>query len=170
MLCGVDMNKVWKPLFEALHAGAQLIVGDLNEVQVASALAAKGGFFSTMLAGVACQPHSLLGDRRGMADARASSLPRALSLAWTLQCSLLVLECVPEIQGDLEVQQLLRQFALATGYRISQQVISLQHGWCTKRARWFCVLAAPLLGLCELKDLPVSNRSPACARCHARHP
>ena len=158
VLCGVDMNKAWGPLFAAFHSGAPLVVGDLGEVSVASTLASKGGFFATMLAGVACQPHSQLGDRKGMADDRSASLPRALSLAWTLQCTIVVLECVPEIQGDVEVQQLLRQFALTTGYRISQQVISLQNGWCTRRARWFCVLTAPLLGLCELQDFPVNDQ------------
>ena len=68
---------------------------------------------------------------------------------------MVVLECVVEIQQDKAVQDLLRAFALATGYRISQQVIRLQNAWCSRRDRWFCVLSAPVLGLCQLYDLPV---------------
>ena len=133
-------------------------LGILSDLHVASSLAAKGGFYATLLSGIACQPHSKLGDKGGMSDCRAESLPKTLNLAWNLQCPIVVLECVPEIQGDSEVQQLLRQFALATGYRISQQVLSLQNGWCNRRSRWFCVLTAPLLGLCELKDFPVFDQ------------
>ena len=29
VLCGVDWNKAWSPLFSALHDGASLVVGDL---------------------------------------------------------------------------------------------------------------------------------------------
>ena len=158
VLCGVDCNKAWSPLFSALHKGASLVVGDLSDLHVASSLAAKGGFYATLLSGIACQPHSKLGDKGGMSDCRAESLPKTLNLAWNLQCPVVVLECVPEIQSDAEVQQLLRQFALATGYRISQQVLNLQNGWCNRRSRWFCVLTAPLLGLCELKDFPIFDQ------------
>lgn len=44
VLCGVDMNKAWGPLFANFHSGAPLVVGDLSEVSVASTLASKGFF------------------------------------------------------------------------------------------------------------------------------
>ena len=70
VLCGVDCNKAWSPLFSALHKGASLVVGDLSDLHVASSLAAKGGFYATLLSGIACQPHSKLGDKGGMSDCR----------------------------------------------------------------------------------------------------
>lgn len=157
VLCGVDANKVWTTLFRELHDGASFEVGDLADPHVVQSLADKGGFHSVMLSGVSCQPHSRLGDGLGSKDARSMSLPKTLSLAWSLQCTMVVMECVPEIQQDTVVQEMLRAFAVATGYRISQQVIRLQNGWCSRRDRWFCVLSAPALGICQLRDLPTSK-------------
>eukprot|EP00435_Cladocopium_sp_Y103_P014672 s4718_g3.t1 len=88
--------------------------------RVLSALADVGGFNTIMLSGIACQPHSRAGDGHGMNDHRAQSLPKTLRLAWLLQCTMLVLECVPEIQKDVKAQEMLRKFANATGAALSE--------------------------------------------------
>ena len=64
-----------------------------------------------------------------------------------MQSACIVLECTPAIMQDREAQNIIRQFAAATGYRVSQSLIQLSRAWCSRRERWFGLFCAPLLGI-----------------------
>ena len=151
---GVDHNDRWRSLFESLHEGAQFIVGDLADTSVLRQLLGLECFHGVVCSGVSCQPHSVLGDRKGMSDPRAKSLPHSLQLAWLLQAAVVLLECTPEVLRDAQAQELLRQFTVATGYRLSQTILRLSNTWCTKRDRWVAVLTAPVVHPCYIPDMP----------------
>ena len=151
---GVDQNGLWRKLFESIHEGVHFIAGDLVDSVVLQELLRLGLFHGTVCSGIACQPHSILGDRRGMDDPRAQSLPKTLQVAWLLQSAVLILECTPEILRDTQAQEILRQFTVATGFRMSQAIMKLGNTWCGKRDRWIAVLTAPVIPVCNLFDLP----------------
>lgn len=151
---GVDHNGMWRKLYETLHEGAVFCCGDLLDSAVLQQLLRLGLFHGVVCAGIACQPHSILGDRKGMADPRAQSLPRALLVAWLLQSAVLILECTPEILRDSQAQEILRQFTVATGFRMTQAILKLSNSWCSRRDRWIAVLTAPVVPICELLDMP----------------
>ena len=89
-----------------------------------------------------------------MDDPRAQSLPKSLHLAWLMQSAVILLECTPEVLRDAKAQELLRQFTVATGYRLFQTILRLGNTWCTRRDRWIAVLTAPVIATCELPDMP----------------
>lgn len=155
VVAAVDENKSWVPLYHSLHdQGVQYYVGDMASTEVLTKLMIDGFFHGTIAAGVNCQPHSLLGDRKGMQDERAVSLPKALYCAWMLQAAILVVECVPSVLGDPVAQDIIRRFAVATGYRVSQSIVKLGNAWVCKRDRWIAIFSAPPIGLIDLPDLP----------------
>ena len=153
--CGVDMNPKWSSLFMALHNESRFVTGACGDPHVLGDLVHHGHLHPLILAGVACQPHSRAGDMLGVLDPRADSLPQVLRLAWMLQAPLVVLECVSEIQDNQQVQIMLRDFCCATGYKLTQRVLSLADSWCTRRIRWFACLASPLLGPLSIPDMPL---------------
>ena len=151
---GVDQNGLWRKLFESLHGGSSFCAGDLLDPCGLQELLRRGLFHGVVCSGIACQPHSILGDRKGMSDPRAQSLPRTLQVAWLMQAAILVLECTPEVLRDSQAQELLRQYTVATGFRMSQAIVKLGNAWCGKRDRWIAVLTAPVVPVCDLLDLP----------------
>ena len=155
---GVDHNGIWRGLYQSLHEGATFHAGDLMDSVVLRELLGQGLFHGIVCSGIACQPHSVLGDRRGMSDPRAESLPKSLHLGWLLQAAVLILECTPEILRDAQAQEMLRQFCVATGYRLTQSILKLGNTWCTRRDRWIAVLTAPVVQVCELPDMPKGDQ------------
>lgn len=151
---GVDQNGLWRKLYEGMHEGVAFCTGDLVDPSVLRQLLTMGLFHGVVCAGIACQPHSILGDRKGMSDPRAQSLPKTLLVAWLLQAAVLILECTPEILRDPQAQEILRQYTVATGFRMVQTVMKLSNSWCGKRDRWIAVLTAPVLPVCQLPDMP----------------
>ena len=154
---GVDQNGMWQSLFGTLHPGATFVCGDLADPSVVQKLMQQDLFHAVVCAGIACQPHSVLGDRRGMEDPRSDSLPKSLLIGWLLQSAALILECTPEILRDAAAQEVIRQFAVDTGFRVSQAIVKLGNVWCTRRDRWIAVLTAPVVSPCELLDLPMDS-------------
>ena len=77
---------------------------------------------------VPCNAHSHLGDGRGMRDPRSISLPNTLELGWLLQSVVILLEWVPQMIQDVDVQTLLASFVQQTGYRLTQQVLLSEDG------------------------------------------
>ena len=154
---GVDQNGIWQSLFGTLHPGATFVCGDLADPSVVQKLMQQDLFHAVVCAGIACQPHSVLGDRRGMEDPRSDSLPKSLLIGWLLQSAALILECTPEILRDAAAQEIIRQFAVDTGFRVSQAIVKLGNVWCTRRDRWIAVLTAPVVSPCELLDLPMDS-------------
>ena len=153
-VAGVDQNGVWRGLYQSLHDGASFHAGDLLDPGVIRDLCGRELFHGIVCSGVSCQPHSILGDRRGMSDPRSESLPKSLHLGWLLQAAVLVLECTPEVLRDAQAQEVLRQFSITTGYRVTQSILKLGNTWCTRRDRWIAVLTAPVIQYCELPDMP----------------
>ena len=152
---GVDHNPIWESLFRTLHPGtAAFICGDLAASDVIHQLSSKGCHHGVLVAGVSCQPHSALGDRKSMQDDRAASLPKALYVAWMLQSAIVALECVPSVLTDPAFQEVLKRFVTLTGFQLCQTVLKLSDSWCSRRDRWFGVLSAPILGSFELPAMP----------------
>ena len=158
LVCGVDQNQRWEPLFTTLHPGAKFLHGDINEPRIIRDLTEAGCFHGIMCAGISCNAHSTMGDQMGMADPRSRfcwlSLPKALQTGYMLQSACFVLECTPAIMQDREARAIIRQFAAATGYKVSQSLIQLARSWCSRRERWFGLFCAPLIGPCVLQNLP----------------
>ena len=147
LTCGIDQNARWRELFMGLHPGAKFFEGDINGPDTIRFLAEHGCFHGVMCAGISCNAHSTMGDQLGMADPRSLSLPKALQTGYMMQSACLVLECTPAIMQDREAQNIIRQFAAATGYRVSQSLIQLSRAWCSRRERLFGLFCAPLLGI-----------------------
>lgn len=157
VVAGVDSNPRWEPLFHALHQDAAFVQGDIGDTSVLSHLHHLHAARAIVIAGVSCQPYSKAGDRRGMTDDRASSLPRALKAAWMLQSPVVILECVPDVLHDRGFQEVLTQACMEGGFHLAQHVLKLQDVWCARRERWFGVLTAIPLGKCSLADLPLTQ-------------
>ena len=154
VVAGVDHNPRWKSMFETLHEGSVFIEGDCLDAKVILRLHELDLMHSIFLAGVSCQPHSVGGDRRGLADPRSVSLPGVLQLAWLFQCPMLILECVPGVLTDSEVQAMLKRYCDATSSCISQQVLHLSDSWCSFRDRWFAIITSPMIGCVKVPPMP----------------
>ena len=154
---GVDQNPLWKSLFEDSHPGATFCCGDLMDSGVLKQLLGLGVFHGVVCSGISCRPHSVLGDRLGMQDPRAQSLPKSLQVGWLLQAAVVVLECTPEILRDPQAQEMLRKFCISTGYRLTQTILKLGNVWCGRRDRWIAVLTAPVVPMCDMQDLPTES-------------
>ena len=154
-VAGVDHNGIWANLYAKLHGQhVPFVVHDVGATETMVELASHGGFYCMLAAGVSCNAHSQLGDGRGMDDPRSSSLPKTLNLGWLLQSVVILLECVPQMMQDAQVQAMLTSFARSTGYRLTQTVLRLSDAWVSRRDRWFALLMAPALGPCELPAMP----------------
>ena len=124
-------------------SGATPVLGDISQPRTVFALWDSEPGDCTLAAGVACQPYSRLGDRRSCLDERASTLPGTLRAGYFMQCSCVVLECVPQVQDDPWVQQVLEDYAKVTGQVCHQTLLSLHQVWAARRERWWCVIAVP---------------------------
>lgn len=156
---GVDQNPKWEGLFKSLHgkpaveflgesAGSSVTINKMMDM---------GLFHGTVLAGIACQPYSQMGDEAGMDDHRAGSLQEVLKTCWSAQCSVIVLECVPQVLKHEAFQATLKSYCYSTGYHLTQKVIDLKQTWCARRRRWFAVLTAQAIGPCELAEHPFDS-------------
>ena len=132
-------------------ATAPVIEGDVGSQDVLRQMWDNDPRPAVLSAGVACQPYSRLGDRRGGRDPRALSLPHVLQAALVLQSSAVVIECVAQAAQDTFVRTCLQTFCAATGYHCSEILLELSDVWCAHRLRWWCVLTPPSLAPCPLQ-------------------
>eukprot|EP00438_Fugacium_kawagutii_P026491 Skav202802 [mRNA] locus=scaffold326:834611:838825:- [translate_table: standard] len=153
---GVDQNPCWSDLFKSMHPedSPDFFASAAGSSETIKKLMDKDMFHCTVLAGVACQPFSVLGDQAGMADQRSGSLEEVLNTAWALQSTTIVLECVSTVMTHVGFQQKLTSFCHATGYALTQQILDLRSTWCTRRERWFGVLTAPAMGQFPVPPMP----------------
>ena len=107
-----------------------------------------------LAAGVSCQPHSRLGDRKGGNDPRAETLPSTLKLGFYLRAPVIILECVEDIKTSCWAQDILKQFCDQTGYKLTQDTLRLQDVWPTRRSRWWAILAHPAIGSIPFVPFP----------------
>ena len=132
-------------------AAAHVIEGDVGSQDVLRQMWDNDPRPAVLSAGVACQPYSRLGDRRGGRDPRALSLPHVLQAALVLQSSAVVIECVAQAAQDTFVRTCLQIFCEAASYHCSEVVLELSDVWCAHRLRWWCVLTPASLGPCPLQ-------------------
>ena len=137
-----------------------VVLGDICEDSTLAQICSQVPYSCTTAAGVSCQPHSKLGDKKGSKDERAATLPRTLKTAFLTRQLAIILECVEDIQQSDWAQSVIQAFAAATGYRVTQGTLHLQHIWPTRRSRWWCILTHKMLGKVSWIDFPMANPKP----------
>ncbi|CAJ1386884.1 unnamed protein product [Effrenium voratum] len=91
-------------------------------------------------AGFPCQPYSAQGDQQGMRDSRGQTLISILKASWYLQSVGLILECVHNARHNVDVQNLLAQYANLRRWQVHHVTLDLQDQWASKRKRWWCIM------------------------------
>ena len=124
-------------------SGAVPVHGDISRLYTVLSLWDARPGNCTLAAGVACQPYSILGDQRSFQDSRASTLPGTLRAGYLMQCSCIILECVPQVLDDDWVQQVIQSYSETNGHVARQAILSLRQVWTAKRERWWCIIACP---------------------------
>ena len=157
-----DKNHLLLHLAQQVNPGSTL-QGDVCSNECIHAICQQVPFSCSVAAGVSCQPHSKLGDRRGASDPRAATLPMTLRMSFLTRQILIILECVEDVFKSEWAQQVLRTFCKLTGYRMSQGVLHLHHVWVSKRSRWWCILSHPTIGKIEWEPFPNFNPPPIVA-------
>ena len=157
-----DINHILLHLAEKVNPGPTL-QGDVCTNECIHGICQQVPFSCSVAAGVSCQPHSKLGDRRGSADPRSATLPMTLRMSFLTRQILIILECVEEVSKSDWAQQVLKTFCTLTGYRMSQGVLHLNHVWVSKRSRWWCILSHPAIGRIHWETFPVFNPPPIVA-------
>ena len=114
----------------------------------------KAGCQPLLTAGFPCQPFSRQGFQKGLQDPRGQILPAILKAAKLLHVCGILLECVPEVLSNMDIQHLLYCFALDHGFRIQQFVLHLHHVWPSKRSRWFALLVRNRLPTIRVLPFP----------------
>ena len=131
-----------------------IVCGDICDLSTVASIWSHAGESSSLSAGVSCQPYSRLGDGKSGSDPRAQSLPGTLNAAFLLRSVVIVLECVDNAQQDAFVKHHVQQFARATGFSCTEQILALQDIWPGRRVRWWCVLTAPSIGPIRIRPFP----------------
>ena len=136
----VDFNALAHEHLRA--AGAPFpILGDIADLQVLKHIQeVLEGPPALVAAGFNCQPFSYQGDQRGLRDPRAKSFWATLQATYFLQPRALLLECTPGAGGDLEVQQILREFQSLMGWQMQELTFDLAAQWPCRRLRWWAIL------------------------------
>ncbi|CAE6966038.1 aquIMA [Symbiodinium sp. CCMP2592] len=139
--------------------GGAAIAGDVGDravqLQISMACCNQGHILA---AGFPCNSYSVQGSGKGISDPRGQVLLHVLQIAWRNQSHGLLLECVSEVCGYPEVEQLLQRLAAAMHLQLQQVRLDLADQWASRRARWWCVMlpaGTPDLTLPVWPTLPV---------------
>ena len=108
-----------------------------------------------LLAGFPCQPFGTLGMPRAFADRRAWTFHSVMDLAFLIQASFVLLECVVGAGQNAVIQDVLDSFCNVMGYRKIVTVLHLHHVLPCYRVRWWCLLVPAWLPTFHVDDLPV---------------
>ena len=157
-----DINPTLLHLAEQIHPGPTQ-QGDICANESIHGICQQVPFSCSVAAGVSCQPHSKLGDKRGSADPRSATLPMTLRMSFLTRQCLIILECVEDVFKSEWVQKVLKTFCKLTGYRMSQGVLHLHHVWISRRSRWWRILSHPTIGRIEWEPFPIFNPPPIVA-------
>ena len=76
-----------------------------------------------------CQPYSAQGDQQGMRDSRGQTPISILRASWCLQSVGLILECVHNARHNVDVQNLLAQYANLRRWQVHHVTLDLQDQW-----------------------------------------
>lgn len=150
---GCDYNGVFSDAYSKMH-GIQAVHGDIGCPETVLKLWAKCDGATGIMAGISCQPYSLLGDQGSGLDARSASLPGVLNAIHWLRLPWAILECVAPIANDSYAQSELDAFCEGTGYFRQDIILNLADIWPSKRERWWCVLTAPAVGKVRISPFP----------------
>ena len=153
-MVGNDFNPKMAELFSKVSS-IPCVIGDICLPEVIHSVWEVAGGAHVITAGFSCQPFSALGDQKGQADARSSSLTSVLAAAFFLQCYILVLECVAPAGCNQWVQRELKHFQDVTGFVCNQIVLKLDEIWPCRRERWWCILSSPTIGSIPVDVWPV---------------
>eukprot|EP00435_Cladocopium_sp_Y103_P067740 s83_g30.t1 len=149
----VDTNACMLKLHEK-HSGSETVVGDIGCNSTIFETWMKSDHAVVMTAGYSCQPFSRLGDQRGGADPRSSSLKGVLRAAVLLRVRVLCLECVTPAKQDPFVVQAIDDFLKLTGFVKEVIDLKLDDVWPCRRARTWWILSHPEVGPVHLTEWP----------------
>ena len=157
-----DVNHILLHLANRVFPGPTL-QGDICSNESIHGICQKIPYSCSVAAGVSCQPHSKLGDKRGHHDPRSATLPMTLRMCFLTRQMFIILECVEEIINSEWAQKVLRDFCNTTGYKMKQGSLHLHHVWVSRRSRWWCILSHPMFSTIEWDPFPVFNPPPIVA-------
>ena len=106
------------------------------------------------MASFPCQAFSRQGDQLGFGDKRSAPFQGVLKGAWLNQASMLMLECVPEVNQIQLIGDSLRALANALGLRLLTQILALEDSWPCRRTRWWAVMIPIEMMLTTLRPMP----------------
>eukprot|EP00438_Fugacium_kawagutii_P020633 Skav223016 [mRNA] locus=scaffold1422:105003:109151:- [translate_table: standard] len=130
--------------------GDILILADVGKFHAAY-LASRYG----LLAGFPCQPFGTLGRHLAFDDPRSLVFFAVLNVAFLVQSSFLLLECVVGAGGHSVVLQTIRDFCQARGFKFLPVILHLHHVVPNYRTRWWCLIVPSWIPDFSLTDLPV---------------
>eukprot|EP00438_Fugacium_kawagutii_P002761 Skav202245 [mRNA] locus=scaffold1417:155398:166678:+ [translate_table: standard] len=152
VVAAVDHNAKMISMHRACHS-VPTICGAIGDVETLTQMWTIHARPAAIVAGIACQPYSVLGDRLQGDDVRAQSLPDTLKAAYALRCPLVILECVePAMTSDF-VQQNIQEFCACTGFKLQQTVLHLQDLFPCRRSRWWAILSSPAIGQISIPQM-----------------
>eukprot|EP00438_Fugacium_kawagutii_P020956 Skav211847 [mRNA] locus=scaffold305:900230:900640:+ [translate_table: standard] len=93
-----------------------------------------------LLAGFPCQPFSRLGLQLAFQDRRSLVFFAVLDLAFLIQASFVLLECVTGAGSNAVVLSTLDSFCAARGFQRAMIVLHQHHVMPNNRTRWWCLL------------------------------
>ena len=112
---------------------------------------------ATYTLGFPCQPFSRQGDGQGLSDRRVNALWSSLRAMYLHQAVAGLLECVPGVEHDLELQRALQSFASMMGWSLHSQVLDLACQWPCRRKRWWAILCDSQFSV-SVNPWPVDSR------------
>ena len=156
----VDLNRLAVEAF-ALNHSACVQVGDIAQTSVVFQMhcdQTAASCHPLITCGFPCQPLSRQGSQKRHLDERSQVLPAVLQAGFLLQCSGLILECVPEAMTDRSTQQAIHDFTQLMGFQVHQRILHLHHIWPSKRSRWYAVLVPVDF---DFRDFPCIHPQPS---------
>ena len=165
LTCGISIqacNDLQEELcaFQVRQGQKNVCAGDIGSPEVLKAIHSVAEPSAIVSGGFSCQPWSRLGDKKGLQDARSSSLGKILKAAHWLEARTILLECVTAAGADQQVGDLLRDFCCQTGFKMTTQDLHLETILPTKRSRWWCVISdASVPDFC-IRPLPSLHPKP----------
>ena len=157
-----DINHMLLHLATKVNPGPTL-QGDICSNDSIHEICQRIQYSCSLAAGVSCQPHSKLGDKRGQNDPRSATLPMTLRMGFLTRQMFIVLECVEDIINSEWAQKVLRDFCTMTGYKMTQGSLHLHHVWVSRRSRWWCILSHPMFTRVKWEPFPIFNPPPIVA-------
>ena len=149
-----ELRPTLAEMFRQLHAGVPVTVGDLALPEVVHELWSHHKRSTILFGGFACQPFSRGGLQQGANDKRANTLSSTLRAGLMLRAPVILLECVSEAANNAFVRQELANFCKECNFNMAETFLALEDCWVSKRARWWVVLTAQLLGPVQLPVPP----------------